>query len=546
MKKNIKNILKTLIITSTLLPINTFALTKEEIVFTTLNNKGEVKENIVNTHLKYVSKDKQEDETILKEILNISGKEKFEQKENSLIWNTEGKDITYQGKTDKESPIKIEIKYYLNDKEMSKGEMLGKKGKVKIVINFTNNLYNEEYKMHTPFVVTTMSIIKSEKNSNFEITNGKAVNTGTKNILAAISTPGLYSDLGLEEFKNMDSITITYDTEKYTDDTLYILATPKLLENSDLNLFNKLDGLNGSMKSLQNGMDELTKGSEKLEKGTSDLNTGAEKLSSGLYQALDGTKKLEEGSETVDNSLKQIVGGIQQGKQKIVTKQSELSSKTAEINTLKQNNTNTIEKLKETNTIIYNVIKSKTEALGGLEVSSETYKQTLDAVLSQGLIDQETYQTLMTYKTQYDGNNGLITLLNYNNSALEQLLQSLTNTSGEVVNELGTIENYLSTLQNDGTSKVKDGATNLKNGITELYNGSVELTNGTKILMDGTTSLKNGLNRINGEGISKLTGLKNQLISYSNKAKILVKLSKDYKGYASKNANDVIFVYKVD
>lgn len=546
MKKTIKNIVGTLVITSALIPMNTFALTKEEVVFTTLNNNGEVKENIVNTHLKYVSKDKQEDETILKEILNISGKETFEQKENILTWKTEGKDITYQGKTNKENPIKVSIKYYLNDEEMPKSKMLGKNGKVKIVVDFTNNLYNEEYKMHTPFVVTTMSIIKSDKNSNFEITNGKAVNTGTKNILAAISTPGLYEDLGLEELKNMDSVTITYDTDKFTDDTLYFVATPKLLENSDLSLFNKMDGLNSSMKTLQNGMNELAKGSEKLEKGTSDLNDGTEKLSGGLYQALDGAKTLEEGAEAVDNNLKQIIDGIDQGKQNIATKQNELSAKVNEINTLKQNNVNTIEKLKETNITIYNGVKLQTEALGGLDISSETYKQTLDTVLSNNLIDENTYKTLMTYKVQYDANVGLITLLTYNNGALDQLLGALNNTSTEVISNLNTIESYLSALQTEGTSKVKDGTTNLKNGITELYNGSVELTNGTKILMDGTTTLKNGLNKINGEGISKLTVLADQASTYSNKAKVLVKLSKEYKGYASENANDVVFVYKVD
>ena len=155
MKKIKRNILGTLLITSFIVPMNTFALTKEEVVFTTLKNNGEVKQSIVNTHLKYVSKEKQEDETILKNILNISGKEEYEKNNNILTWKTEGKDITYQGETDKESPIKVDIKYYLDGKEIEKSKLLGKKGKVKIEANFTNTLYNEEYDMHTPFVVTT-------------------------------------------------------------------------------------------------------------------------------------------------------------------------------------------------------------------------------------------------------------------------------------------------------------------------------------------------------------------------------------------------------
>ena len=546
MKKIKRNILGTLLITSFIVPMNTFALTKEEVVFTTLKNNGEVKQSIVNTHLKYVSKEKQEDETILKNILNISGKEEYEKNNNILTWKTEGKDITYQGETDKESPIKVDIKYYLDGKEIEKSKLLGKKGKVKIEANFTNTLYNEEYDMHTPFVVTTTAIIKGDKNSNIEVTNGKVVNTGTKNILASISTPGLYDDLKIDTLKNMDSVTITYDTEKFTDNTIYFVATPKLLENSDLTVFNKLDNLSGSMRILQNGMNELVAGSEKLESGSGEINSGAEKLSKGLYSALEGSKILEEGAAEVDENLKQIIGGIEEGKNGIVSKQNELNTKLEEINTLKQNNNSTIEKLKAANTEIYNGVKLKTEALGGLEISSETFTQTIETIHTNGLIDDLTYQTLLRYKQQYDGNIGLITLLSYNNGALDQLTGTLSNTSSQILGQLNTIEGYLSKLQTEGTSKVKDGAYSLNDGIRELYNGSVELSNGTKILMDGTSTLKNGLNKLNGEGINKLTSLTNTGVNYSNKVKTLVKLSKEYKGYASNNSNDVIFVYKVN
>ena len=546
MKKIKRNILGTLLLTSFIVPMNTFALTKDEVVFTTLKNNGEVKQSIVNTHLKYVSKEKQEDETILKNILNISGKEEYEKNNNILTWKTEGKDITYQGETDKESPIKVDIKYYLDGKEIEKSKLLGKKGKVKIKANFTNTLYNEEYDMHTPFVVTTTAIIKGDKNSNIEVTNGKVVNTGTKNILASISTPGLYDDLKIDTLKNMDSVTITYDTEKFTDNTIYFVATPKLLENSDLTVFNKLDNLSGSMRILQNGMNELVAGSEKLESGSGEINSGAEKLSKGLYSALEGSKILEEGAAEVDENLKQIIGGIEEGKNGIVSKQNELNTKLEEINTLKQNNNSTIEKLKAANTEIYNGVKLKTEALGGLEISSETFTQTIETIHTNGLIDDLTYQTLLRYKQQYDGNIGLITLLSYNNGALDQLTGTLSNTSSQILGQLNTIEGYLSKLQTEGTSKVKDGAYSLNDGIRELYNGSVELSNGTKILMDGTSTLKNGLNKLNGEGINKLTSLTNTGVNYSNKVKTLVKLSKEYKGYASNNSNDVIFVYKVD
>ena len=109
----------------------------------------------------------------------------------------------------------------------------------------------------------------------------------------------------------------------------------------------------------------------------------------------------------------------------------------------------------------------QTQALGGLDITSEAYKETLDTLLSNSLIDETTYKTLMTYKTQYDSNIGLITLISYNNGALDQLTTTLSSTSGEVETKLNTINGYLKQLQQEGTSKTKDGASSLKNGITE-------------------------------------------------------------------------------
>ena len=88
---------------------------KEETVYVNLNNEGKAVETISSiwlhseTPLKYV-----EDNTILKEVINVKGDEIPTFEDDKLIWKSEEKDIYYQGKTDKELPISIEIKYYLD------------------------------------------------------------------------------------------------------------------------------------------------------------------------------------------------------------------------------------------------------------------------------------------------------------------------------------------------------------------------------------------------------------------------------------------------
>ena len=56
-------------------PLNVFALTKTETVYTTLNGYGEVSKSTVSNHLSFIGDQEIQDETYLKEILNINGDE---------------------------------------------------------------------------------------------------------------------------------------------------------------------------------------------------------------------------------------------------------------------------------------------------------------------------------------------------------------------------------------------------------------------------------------------------------------------------------------
>ena len=97
-----------------------FAVTKEETVYSKLNNSGTQYETIVNEHIKNDELLKTIDDiSNLLDITNVGGNETFEKKENKIIWNADEKDIYYQGKTEKKLPIETYIKYELDGKEMS-------------------------------------------------------------------------------------------------------------------------------------------------------------------------------------------------------------------------------------------------------------------------------------------------------------------------------------------------------------------------------------------------------------------------------------------
>ena len=75
------------------------------------------------------------DKSNLKEVKNLKTDEKVLGKNGYLNWNEDKKDIYYQGKTDKNLPVELTVKYYLDNKEIKNSELEGKTGHLKIVLS---------------------------------------------------------------------------------------------------------------------------------------------------------------------------------------------------------------------------------------------------------------------------------------------------------------------------------------------------------------------------------------------------------------------------
>lgn len=564
-----KKIKLLVLLTIMLIPLNIFAYEKEEYIYTNIDTQGKEVEKVINNELKLNYIGEVKDNSYLKDILNINGNEKFTTDENTLTWESKGKSILYEGKTDKQNPIEVEIKYYLNDKEVKYNDLMNQKGNIKIVYKFINNEYNPDYKMHTPYTIALAGTIKDTDINNINITNGKIINTGNKNILAAIAAPGLYEDIELEELKSLDNITIDFETDSFKGIDVYFVATPKMLDKVDLELFNRLDStvtsinslqtnynkiadgatrLNDGAKELDNGINNLYEGTTKLKAGTKTLNEGSKKL-------VEGTNNLVSGSYTVDENLQNIIKILDESNTSLNEKSILLKQNETQIQELINTNTNTIEKLQSVN----NQITTQFSQLN-LNIEDANLEQTLNNLLNAQAIDSNTYQTLITYKQTYDNNKNLITLLTANNNTINTLTTSLVTMSQEVINNLDLLKNALTKLQTEGTNNIYKGSNELLNGMTELSNGTTQLDNSTEELLngtyqlktgatsikDGTNELTNGINTLNAQGINKLTNYANVANSYSNKIKQLVKMSKEYNGFTSNNSTNTTFIYKIN
>lgn len=513
----------------TTVPVN--ALTKNETVYSKIDTNGNVIKTTVTDKLINDNKlDTITDLTDLDKIINLSNNNTFNKDNNQITWNTSGNNLTYQGISNKELPISINISYKLDGNSITVDDLLGKSGHVDITLKYTNNERNLVYVngtntyLYTPFIVTMGTIIKDTDATNLKITNGKIINNGLSNILVGISAPGLYESLNMYELKDLDTITISYDTTSFNLPTIYNVATSKLLEDNDLSIFNKLNTLTSASTSLKENIDALTEGSNKLLESSITLNNGTSQIYQNLSYVNQKLKEINEGAINLDNGLNDIINTLNKVKESLNNSSNDESI--GKLKLLIDTDLNTANNLKAMN----DTLKANYEEYN---LKNITYKEAITADPTMNL-----YNLKLAYENNYENNNQLITLLNSNASALTETLTTLNNIDTEVSNMLSTLTTYLEKAH-DGSTELANGTTALSTGVNTLTTKVEELYNGTTALSEGINTLNTGITAYNEEGITPLSNtINNNLSGNINKIKKLADLGNNYQTFTMKNTTD--------
>ncbi len=513
----------------TTVPVN--ALTKNETVYSKIDTNGNVIKTTVTDKLINDNKlDTITDLTDLDKIINLSNNNTFNKDNNQITWNTSGNNLTYQGISNKELPISINISYKLDGNSITVDDLLGKSGHVDITLKYTNNERNLVYVngtntyLYTPFIVTMGTIIKDTDATNLKITNGKIINNGLSNILVGISAPGLYESLNMYELKDLDTITISYDTTSFNLPTIYNVATSKLLEDNDLSIFNKLNTLTSASTSLKENIDALTEGSNKLLESSITLNNGTSQIYQNLSYVNQKLKEINEGAINLDNGLNDIINTLNKVKESLNNSSNDESI--GKLKLLIDTDLNTANNLKAMN----DTLKANYEEYN---LKNITYKEAITADPTMNL-----YNLKLAYENNYENNNQLITLLNSNASALTETLTTLNNIDTEVSNMLSTLTTYLEKAH-DGSTELANGTTALSTGVNTLTTKVEELYNGTTALSEGINTLNTGITAYNEEGITPLSNtINNNLSGNISKIKKLADLGNNYQTFTMKNTTD--------
>lgn len=515
-----------------------YALTKDENVYVKLNEKGEVQSTSVTEHLYDYNENVINDKTILGNIKNINGNEKFNQKNNDLIWETNGNDIYYQGTYNKDLPISVDAKYYLDGEEKNINEMLGKKGNIKISLTYKNNSYKNmningrSEKIYVPYAIVTTTILNNANNKNIKVTNGKVINNGVNSVIMGISSPGLYESIKLDDLKGINKVEITYYTESFELNSIYSVATTSLFGNNSFDIFSETNKLYKSINLLQDNMDTIVEASKKLNDGTSQMNDGITELNARIQEL---TNKYKYYRNQDKNALKEELIKIIENNINTITPllEEEITNETSKL--IKENK----EELE--NAVITYTMKN-TKAVMEEEVNKITLELDIDKLIDR-VINSNLYNLLkndpeiieLTNKLKENINNELkgivLSEINKINTSLDNnMLEVQKADVNFIVKNYGLTEEQAEEIVN----KVQiDTLDQVKKNVAEV-NISDKIINALDDKNYGYNLINNYITNLNNKLIESLN--KDTTIStYSKeiKDKIILSIKKDLEEYDS-------------
>lgn len=294
-------------------------ISKDETVYVLTGADGSVKKIIVSDWLKNeLGSASVADKSDLSDIENVKGDESYTiNGDNMTVWDAQGNDIYYQGNIQKELPVGLSVRYYLDGKSVSPEELKGKSGKVTIRFDYENRQYETvqingvNQRIYVPFAMLTGMILDNDTFQNVQITNGKLVNDGDRTMVVGLAFPGLQENLNLsrDDLSIPDSVEITADVTNFSLGMTVTLACNDLFSQlGDVDL-TSLDSTS-ALDQLTGAMDQLLSGSSSLYEGLSTLLDKSGELVSGVEELAQGAAAIKSGADSVDDGAAQLKAGL--------------------------------------------------------------------------------------------------------------------------------------------------------------------------------------------------------------------------------------------
>lgn len=297
---------------------------KTETVYAKADADGTVNEVTVNTVLKNKNEKKIQDYSNLTDIKNIKGDEEYtKQSDGTILWDNQGEDIEYEGKSSEQLPVTVQISYFLDDKEISPKELAGKSGSLKIRFDYENhtreetNVNGKKVELPVPFAAISALLLSEDNATNIEVKNGKVISLDGQNLIIGYACPGLAKNLNLsdseltKDIELPEYVEVTADVTDFELDFTATVFSSGLLSDLDEENLDDLDETSDNMDKIQEASGKLKDGSGKLLDGMKTYDEYMKQYLSGVDSLKEGVDALKSGIQVLNENKTALGSGAQ-------------------------------------------------------------------------------------------------------------------------------------------------------------------------------------------------------------------------------------------
>lgn len=323
MKKRLALIMSLIILLSSVAPMVTAAPSpKEEVIYGILSHDGSV-ENLYVVNI--FDGGDITDYGIYNKLINMTTKDTLNQDDDRITVSTDSDKFYYQGNLDtKELPWKIDIKYYIDDKEIPAKDLAGMSGKLKLSIKATKNS-NVSGSFYDNFGLQISVTLNNRLSKNIIANNATiAEAAGNKQINFTVLPGNPFEGTVTADVKDfeMDAISINairlsfdinVDSNQFTGQFSELIKGIEALDDGAKDLLDGLNELSDGIDDYVEGLNAFKNGIGQLSSGTDELYTGATSLSMGLSELSKQNSDINNGAAALLNAAFDAINAQLQG-----------------------------------------------------------------------------------------------------------------------------------------------------------------------------------------------------------------------------------------
>ena len=298
--------------------------TKHERVYVVAGTDGTVKSITDSIRLENAEAlDELADRTLLTDIQNMNGNETFTLEGETLTWKADGKNVIYQGTSDKTPAVLPVVTLTLDGEEISAADLKEKTGEAVLTVTYRTE-------GQAPVLVLSALPLPENGITDLKAENAAVLTEADRSVLVGWAVPNMdaslqlpvsfsatfradHTDLGwmmtfcssdpLEAVcREMDARTGGMDPEALLKELTAMLTALK--DGTDL------PETEGKTKAMIDKINELNKGLKTLDAGAAALAEGAQKVSDGAASLNTGIAALKKNNEALNSGAGQIFAAI--------------------------------------------------------------------------------------------------------------------------------------------------------------------------------------------------------------------------------------------